>query len=300
MDNDLIYVENLKRYFGPVRAVEGLNLKVPEGSITGILGPNGAGKTTTLHILTGILRRDLGKVSVFGYDPEKDPVATKSRTGFVMENPCGEPRFTIRQQLDFHKAFRPSWDNNFEKELLNLFRLREDKPNYSLSRGEQAKLALICALAFRPDLLILDDPTSGLDPLARREFIDGILRVLSDEGCTVLFSTHQVDDIERVADRIIMVDEGRDILSDSLENIRQNWRCFRLFFNRDKAPDSVNIPGIFRWEPANNEGIAIINKFSEETLTALKKLDEHTVQADYSLEDIYLEIVKNLYSGEGK
>ncbi len=297
MSNNIIEVKNLERNYGRLKAVRGLSLSVPEGSITGMLGPNGAGKTTTLHILIGILRRHGGQVSVMGHDPEQEPVAVKKDTGFVMESPRGEPRFTVKQQLKFHKAFRPGWSDAFEEELLGLFSLKKDKPVYALSRGEQAKLALICALAFKPRLLILDDPTSGLDPLARREFIDSIIRILAEEGSTVLFSTHQVDDIERVADRIVMIQEGREILSDTLENIHHNWCAFRLIFD-DITPEAVDIPGMVRWDPMNKEGIAIIKSYSEQSMSSMKSLAQKVVPVDFSLEDIYLEIIRDTTRGE--
>ncbi len=297
MSNNIIEVKNLERNYGSLKAVRGLNLSVPEGSITGMLGPNGAGKTTTLHILMGILRRDKGQVSVMGHDPQQNPVAVKKDTGFVMESPKGEPRFTVKQQLKFQKAFRPGWSDAFEEELLGLFSLKKDKPVYALSRGEQAKLALICALAFKPRLLVLDDPTSGLDPLARREFIDSIIRILAEEGSTVLFSTHQVDDIERVADRIVMIQEGREILSDTLEDIHHNWCAFRLIFD-DSTPETVDIPGMARWEPMNKEGIAIIKSYSEQSMSSMKSLTQKVIPVDFSLEDIYLEIVRDTSRGE--
>lgn len=297
MSNNIIEVKNLERNYGSLKAVRGLNLSVPEGSITGMLGPNGAGKTTTLHILMGILRRHKGQVSVMGHDPQQNPVAVKKDTGFVMESPKGEPRFTVKQQLKFQKAFRPGWSDAFEEELLGLFSLKKDKPVYALSRGEQAKLALICALAFKPRLLVLDDPTSGLDPLARREFIDSIIRILAEEGSTVLFSTHQVDDIERVADRIVMIQEGREILSDTLEDIHHNWCAFRLIFD-DSTPETVDIPGMARWEPMNKEGIAIIKSYSEQSMSSMKSLTQKVIPVDFSLEDIYLEIVRDTSRGE--
>lgn len=299
MDN-LVIVEELKRNFGRVEAVNGLNLKAEKGSITGLLGPNGAGKTTTLHILMSILRRDSGKVLINGHDPDKDPVKIKESTVFFMENPQGEPRFNIREQLNFHKSFRSNWDTSFEKELLSLFRLKESKPINALSRGEQAKLALICALAFKPELLILDDPTSGLDPLARREFVDGIIKILSEEGCTVLFSTHIVDDIERIADNIVMMQNGRDIMSGSLEDIHNDWCSFRLFFENSDAPENINVPGIYTWKPLGREGIAVFKKYTGESEIALKEIADHIKPFDLSLEDIYLEIVRSNNTGDEK
>ena len=292
-----ISIRNLNRRFGSIQAVNGLDLDVPRGSITGLLGPNGAGKTTTLHIIIGILRRHSGEVSVMGMDPDRQPVAIRTHTGFVMESPRAEPRFTVRRHLSFHRSFRPTWDDNLANDLVSRFRLHPKKPCHALSRGEQAKLALVCALAFRPRLLVLDDPTSGLDPLARHEFIDGILQVIAQEGRTVLFSTHVVDDIERVADRVIMMDSGKHLLADDLEHLHASMRAFRLSFQDKPAPTSLDVPGLLRWQPEGRAGLAIIADYSEACQAALDKTHALLEPMDLSLEDIYLEIVKARAAG---
>ncbi len=152
MNANAIHVRGLIRRFGKNAALDGLDFDVPTGSVTGLLGPNGAGKSTTIHILMGMLRRHGGDVSVLGFDPAGQDVAIRTRTGFVPEDPRGEPRYTVRQNLDFLKAFRPGWDVALEKDLLRRFELDPAKSAASLSRGQRAKLALTGALAFRPEL----------------------------------------------------------------------------------------------------------------------------------------------------
>lgn len=293
MNTNAIHVRGLIRRFGRITALNGLDFDVPAGSVTGLLGPNGAGKSTTIHILMGMLRPHNGDVSVLGFDPMKDDVSIRSRTGFVPEDPRGEPRYTVRQNLDFLKAFRSGWDSVLEKALLERFELDTAKTCVSLSRGQRAKLALIGALAFRPELLILDDPTSGLDPLARREFIEGIVSVLADEGKTVFFSSHHVDDIERVADRIVIIHQGKCLVETDMDSIHANWRQYRLSFGEQTAPEQLTLPGLRRWSPAGRSGLAVFDGFSDASLQAMAELYAECESRPFSLEDIYVELARN-------
>jgi len=292
MSEQAIRVEGLERRFGRVRAVDGLDLTVPAGSVTGLLGPNGAGKSTTIQILMGLLRRDGGRVSVLGCDPARRDVEIRRRTGFVPEDPRPEPRFTAQGNLDFQRAFRPGWDRELERDLMERLELDGSKSARSLSRGQRAKLALVGALAYRPELLILDDPTSGLDPLARREFIEGILEVLSREGRTVFFSSHQVDDIERVADRVAMIKDGRLLYAAEMEEIRRHWRLIRLSFAGGPAPEPPAIPGLRRWEPDGRAALALLDRYGPESRAALEELEAERETLPLSLEDIYVDLAR--------
>jgi ABC-2 type transport system ATP-binding protein len=289
-----IQVNGLERSFGKHTVLNGLSFDVPAGSVTGLLGPNAAGKSTTIHILMGILRRHGGDVSVLGYDPAVNDVAIRQRTGFVPEDPRGEPLYTVRQNLDFLKAFRPGWDASLEQDLLKRFDLDPAKMSRTLSRGERAKLGLIGALSFRPELLILDDPTSGLDPLARREFIEGVVGVLADEGRTVFFSTHQVDDIERVADRIVVLHKGQNLYSAEMETIHDQWRCYRISFADKEAPAvlSPSLPGLRTWTPEGRSGVALFDTFTDLSEKALANVSARVDRLPFSLEDIYVELAR--------
>lgn len=297
MSNHAIEVINLVRRFRKLTAVDGLNFTVPQGSVTGLLGPNGAGKSTTIHMLIGLLRRHGGDISVLGNDPEKNDVAIRERTGFVPEDPQSEPRFSVQQNLAFLKAFRPGWDTDLEESLLKRFDLDPRKSSRSLSRGQRAKLALIGALSFKPELLILDDPTSGLDPLARREFIEGIVSVLAEEGRTVFFSSHHVDDIERVADRIVMINSGKCMYADTMENIHRNWRLFRLSFGDSPAPETVSFPGLRTWKPDGRSGRAVFNDYTDASEPAITAAGATFEKQPFSLEDIYIEMARGGQQG---
>jgi ABC-2 type transport system ATP-binding protein len=292
MNQMAISVRSLVRKFGKITALNGMDFDVPKGSVTGLLGPNGAGKSTAIHILMGLLRRDAGDVTVMGADPVSGDVEIKKRTGFVPEDPRGEPRFTVRQNLNFLKAFRPTWDDQLEQELLKMFEMDPTKRSQTLSRGQRAKLGLIGALSFRPELLILDDPTSGLDPLARREFIEGIVSVLAEEGRTVFFSSHQVDDIERVADRIVMIYSGKNIYQSTMEELHRNWRQFRLSFKDKPAPQELVLPGLRRWESSGHAGRAVFDRYDSRSESALMETQAQVESQPFSLEDIYIELVR--------
>lgn len=289
MTDHAIRVDSLHHQYGKADALSGATFSVPRGSVTGLLGPNGAGKTTALHILIGILRRSSGNVSVLGMDPERDAVAIRSRLGFVPEDPHGEPLYTVEGQLSFLKAFYPRWDDQLEQQMLEQLDLDPGKKVKSLSRGERSKLALVGALSHRPELLILDDPTLGLDPMARREFIEGMITVLAEEGRTVFFSTHHMQDIEKVADRVVMLNKGRTIFEDELDTIRSNWRSYRLTFEGANAPSELAVPGLMRWIPEGRAGRAVFDKYSSESMPIMMEIASEIDALPFDLEDIFVE-----------
>lgn len=289
MTEQVIQVRNLRHAYGKTEALRGASFRVPEGSVTGLLGPNGSGKTTAIHILIGILRRTAGDVSVLGMDPETGAVSIRRRLGFVPEDPHGEPRFTVTKQLRFLKAFYPSWDDGLEARMLEQLDLDPSKKVTNLSRGERSKLALVGALAHRPELLILDDPTLGLDPMARREFIEGMITVLADEGKTVFFSTHHMQDIEKVADRVVMLNHGETILENNLETIRDEWRCFQLTFDADDAPETLNIPGMFRWDAEGRTGRLVFAEYTPDAMKIMESMAAAVHPVPFDLEDIFVE-----------
>ena len=289
MTEQVIHVNGLSHRYGKTDALNGASFHVPRGSVTGLLGPNGSGKTTAIHILIGILRRSGGDVTVLGMDPERDAVAIRGRIGFVPEDPHGEPLFTVNSQLNFLKAFYPSWDDALQQQMLEQLDLDPGKKVKSLSRGERSKLALIGAMSHRPELLVLDDPTLGLDPMARREFMEGMIAVLAEEGRTVFFSTHHMQDIEKVADRVIMVNNGRTIFEDELDTIKSNWRCYRLTFDGEEAPAELKLPGLMRWIPEGRAGRAIFENFIDESTAAMNQAASSVEALPFDLEDIFVE-----------
>lgn len=186
-----------------------LDLHVPAGSVYGFLGPNGSGKTTTLRLLLGLLRRDDGTITVLGRPMPEQAPEVLARVGYVPEAPHFDLMLTIRELLDFQAAFYSTWDERWAVELLAQFELDERRPFGKLSKGQKAKTMMLTALAQRPELLVLDEPTDGLDPVARRDILAALLEYVQGGRATVLISSHLVHELERICDWVGVMDAGR-------------------------------------------------------------------------------------------
>jgi ABC-2 type transport system ATP-binding protein len=186
-----------------------LSMHVPQGSLYGFLGPNGAGKTTTIRLLLGLLRPQGGTITVLGHAMPGDHVAVLSSTGYVPERPHVYPTLTVAEAIRLHSAFHVRWDAVWAAELQRQFNLVDDRRVGSLSKGETGKLMMLLALAQQPELLLLDEPTDGLDPVVRRDVLEALLAYVSSHHATVLISSHLVHELERICDWIAVMDRGR-------------------------------------------------------------------------------------------
>jgi ABC-2 type transport system ATP-binding protein len=220
MSEHVISVTDLTHRFGARTALDAVTLAVPAGGVHGLVGPNGAGKTTLIRNILGLLQPASGAVRVFGRDPVADPVGVLSRIGYLSEDHDLPGWMRVDELLDYQRAFYPSWDDAYAMELRRAFALDPCAKVRTLSRGQTARTGLLLALAHRPPLLVLDEPSSGLDPVVRRDILEAILRTIAGEGRTVLFSSHLLDEVERVADHVTMIDEGRIVLSGPLAALR--------------------------------------------------------------------------------
>ncbi len=221
---NIIETHNLTRRFGPTEAVHDLTLAVPEGSVCALLGPNGAGKSTTIKVLMNLLRPTAGWSRVFGVDSLQLGERERARIGYVSENQQLPLWMTVRQLLDYCRPFYPAWDRELEKTLLAQFALPEDRKLKHLSRGMLMKAALLSSLAYRPKLLVLDEPFSGLDALVREEFVHGVLEVSASGDWTVLVSSHDIEEVERLCDRVALLDRGRLQLDETTEALQARFR----------------------------------------------------------------------------
>ncbi len=220
LDSDsVVCVDHLTRRFGKTIALDDLSLRVPRGTVFGIVGANGAGKTTLLRHLLGLLRPQTGTVRIFGRDPIADPVGVLGRIGYLGEENDLPPWMRVRELLHFVRAFYPSWDDAFAEELRRSFALDPAAIVGELSRGQKARAGLLVALAYRPELLILDEPSTGLDPLARRDILAAVLKTVAQEGGTVLFSSHLLDEVERVSDHVALLNHGRVMVQGPLDEV---------------------------------------------------------------------------------
>jgi len=203
-------------------ALDGVSLVVPRGGVYGLVGNNGAGKTTLLKHILGLHRAKTGSVRVFGHDPQREPTEVLRRLGYLSEDRDLPGWMRVWELLRYMRAFYPNWDPKYAQELCETFGLDQQTLVSKLSRGELAQAGLICALAHRPELLVLDEPSSGLDPIVRRDILTAIIRTVADEGRTVLFSSHLLDEVERVADRVAMLHDGKLVLEGALEEIKES------------------------------------------------------------------------------
>lgn len=220
----VIATHALTRRFGRTEAIHELTFGVPEGSVCALLGPNGAGKSTTIKLLMNLLRPTSGQARVLGVESAKLRAAQLAQIGYVSENQQLPLWMTVRQFLDYCRPFYPTWDRDLEKSLLARFELPPDRKLKHLSRGMTMKAALLSSLAYRPRLLILDEPFTGLDPVVRDDLVQGLLETADAGGWTALISSHDIDEVERLADRIAMLDAGRLRLEEATESLLGRFR----------------------------------------------------------------------------
>ena len=237
-----------KRYDDGTEALRGLNLRVPAGSIFGFLGRNGAGKTTTIKLLLGMAYPTSGEARVFGLaasSPEAS-VAVRRRTGFVSEDKDLIDYLTVNGIIRFTAAFYPHWRRDLEERYRDRFELRPEQAIGTLSRGGRTKLALLLALCRGVELLVLDEPTSGLDPAMTEEVLQALVAHVAREGTTVFFSSHQIADVEQIADSVAIIDRGRSVLAGSLDDLRSQYRRIECVFDGDAPQPAFRTPGIVR------------------------------------------------------
>jgi len=216
----VVAVSGLGRRFGDKTALDNVSVFIPRGSVLGLVGENGAGKTTLIKHLLGMLKPQTGSVRLFGLEPVADPVGVLSRVGYLSERRDLPGWMRVDEFMRYTQAFYPNWDEAYAETLRKQFQLDPKQRISTLSQGQTAKAGLLAALAYRPDLLILDEPSSGLDPVVRRDILEAIIRIVAEEGRTVLFSSHLLDEVERIADQVVMLQRGRVVLNGRTDDVR--------------------------------------------------------------------------------
>ena len=230
MSESVISVSELTRRFGATTALDAVSLSLPRGAVYGLVGANGAGKTTLIRHILGLLRAERGSVRVFGLDPVADPVAVLSRIGYLSEENDLPGWMRVDELIRYTSAFYPKWDDAYAEELRQAFALDPAAKIKELSKGQKARAGLLIALAHRPELLVLDEPSSGLDPIVRRDILGAVIRTIAGEGRTVLFSSHLLEEVEQVADHVTMISSGRIVLSAPLDAIKASHRSLSEAF----------------------------------------------------------------------
>ena len=231
MSVSVVEITNLSRRFGKTLALDKVSLQVRCGCVHGLVGANGAGKTTIIRHILGLLKAKSGSVRVFGMDPVRDPVAVLQRIGFLSEERELPEWMRIDELMRYTRAFHPNWDQTYAEELLGAFGLDRAKQVKHLSKGMRAQAGLIAAVAHRPDLLLLDEPSTGLDAVVRRDILNAIIRAVADDGRTALFSSHLLDEVEQMSDYISMVNQGRVILEGSVDDIKESHHVLSIRFS---------------------------------------------------------------------
>jgi ABC-2 type transport system ATP-binding protein len=239
--NPILEFHNIERAFRKgVPVLNGVTFSMGEGEVLGLLGRNGSGKTTLIRIAMGMLFPQAGTVRVFGLSPGGEPVAVKKRIGYVSEEQVLPAGASIAEMLAFHRYLFPTWDSALERQLMDRFGLSGNSQRiHQLSKGQARQVALMCAVCHRPELLILDEPAGGLDPAARREFLETSIQLLNREGSAILFSSHHMGDVERLGGRVVLLDEGKVRLDRQLDQIREE-HCVAMI-PRSAVPDGATL-----------------------------------------------------------
>ena len=259
MVENIIEIHNLSRCFGSKNALKDVSLSVPRGTVFGLVGENGAGKSTLIKHILGLWRAEAGQVRVFGHDPVSNPVAVLERIGYLSEQPDLPDWMRVYEYMRYMQAFYPKWDVPYAESLRAQFGVDRNARVRVLSKGQRAKLGLLAAQAHRPDLLLLDEPSSGLDPIVRNDILTAVIRTVADEGRTVFFSSHLLEEIERVSDHVAMLHQGRLVLYGPLDRIKAQHRRITLRFETPQ-PKAPLIPGALSVNGAGREWTVICNR----------------------------------------
>lgn len=299
-----VEISNLVVNYGAHRAVDGLTMTVPQGSIFGFLGPNGAGKTTTIKALLGLRPLDGGSARVLGYDAARASLEVRARVGYVSEVNSLYDYLTIPQICAFCRATSRRWNQQIVDRYIGVFRLPAEAKVGRLSKGMKSQLALALALGSSPDLLILDEPTAGLDPVARHEFLNKLVAEIAAEGKTIFFSSHILSEVEAVADWVGIIRRGKLVVSDELDHLKQTQKVLKLTYAELPPPAELEaLRGLPTVMSLAQEGrsVRLLTHGDVQALTqtiqarpyALRDVDT----VDLNLEDLFLEYMKEKSDG---
>lgn len=288
-----IDLHGLTKRFGDTLAVDNLTLSIKRGDTFGLIGPNGAGKSTTIKMVMGLVRPTTGTAHVLGHDVADEPNEIRQRVGYVPEMHLMDRWMRVSEVIGFCRSAYAKWNDETCRELLDRFELASEKKVKSLSKGMLVKLSLLLAVSHEPEMLILDEPMAGLDPMVREEFLDGVLRTVCDQGQTVLLSTHSLDDIQRVADSIGFLYNGRMLVQRNIDELLARTKRIRATLTGGSPPNKL--PSGVIWQRIEGRNwLLTVTDFNPETLQEIGVLDgvEHAEIIDIGLEDLFKDYVK--------
>jgi len=294
--SDRLAIETIdlwKRY-DDVEALRGLDLQVPAGSICGFLGRNGAGKTTTIKVLLGMARATKGEARIFGAAAAADArgAAVRQRIGFVSDEKDLYDYMTVGEIIAFTRPFFPKWRGDLEQKYLAKFELSLHRDIKALSRGTRTKLALLLALCRGAELLILDEPTAGLDPAMAEDVLQALVSHVASEEMTVFFSSHQISEIDQIADHVAIIDRGRMVTSGSLDELRDRYQRVQLVFAGDAPKPDPKTPGVVRVQ-RQGRVLTILTRDREALIAESRSWSPVSIDSSsVSLKELFLESVK--------
>lgn len=283
-DNNVIDIKSVVKSFGGKRVLDGETLSVAAGQTFAFLGRNGAGKTTTIRMLMGLLTPDQGEVRVLGLDPRKQSMEVRRRVGYVAENQAMFGWMRVSQLMSFIAPFYPTWDNAWAKQLSDRLELPATTRVRNLSTGQGVRLSLALALAHKPELVILDDPTLGLDPIMRKEFLRDLVTYLQGENVTVFFSSHLLYEIEPVADSVAILDRGKIVRQAATEDLRAKVR--RLVVPSEAADAVSRLTGVLDVRQSGRQ-IALIAEDADAAAEALSRAGVSAEDMSLNLDEIF-------------
>jgi len=294
-DGFVIETADLRKTYDGVEALRGLNLQVPAGSICGFLGRNGAGKTTTVKILLGMARPTSGQARVFGLpaDQAEPSVEIRRRTGFVSEDKDLYDGMTVDEIIRYTKAFYPRWRVDLEQRYLRAFDLPAGRKVKALSRGMRTKLALLLAFSRGADLLILDEPTSGLDPVVTEEVLQAIVSHVARAEMSVFFSSHQIAEVDQIADHVAIVERGQVAVAGALDDLRERYCRIQLVFDRQAPEPALRTPGVVKIRREGRVLSVLSSAGAAGILDEVRALGPVSTEiVPVTLKEIFLETVK--------
>ncbi len=280
-----IEIEGLKFAYGKNEVLKGVDLSVPKGSIFGFLGRNGAGKTTTIKTLLGLQKPLAGKCHIGGFDSFTETMSVRKRIGFMAEDQQMYGWMRVEQIIDWVAGFYPNWDAKFTEELAGVFKLNKKAKVKTLSKGQNSSLALLLALGHHPDIVILDDPTLGLDPIARKDFLRHVIELLQSNGVTVFFSSHLLYEIEPVADHIAILDDGVIIKASKTEQLRESVRKFIV--SDGGGTNLSGIAGVLDVSTAGGSVSVTIEGCDDKVRSELAKISGSVQEIALNLDEIF-------------
>lgn len=290
MNSPTIHAAHLGKTFGEQQVLRDLSFDVMPGDVVGVLGKNGAGKTTLLELMLGFTPPSCGEVDVFGHPSRRMPGVVKRRVGFVPQQDELLDPLTVRDQIGLVASFYPAWDRTLVARLCDEWNIDLRARIRRMSTGERQKLSIVLAFGQRPELLVLDEPVASLDPLARRQFLEQLVELTGDEQRAVVFSSHIVSDIERLANRIWILKEGRLTWQGDLDSLKES--IIRLHLQCPGAlPDGLDIPGLLSLRRLQSGAVAVVRDWTAAAQQGLERQIQGVVQSEpLGLEEIFLEL----------